>query len=72
VSRAEVLAAGCDGKEGFETFTTANQVRRRRLRGRMQHRRLEVYKCRFCPKFHIGTPPKRRTRKRAYDDADRT
>jgi len=76
MSRAEVIAAGCAGKETFDTFNEAARTIRRRARGKNQIRQREPYRCRFCRKFHVGTNPtaKRRARaqKRARLDAPPT
>ena len=48
---------GCWGKEAFLTWGSAHRARkhltfrRKNDRGR---RRLQIYHCRFCGRFHVG------------------
>ncbi len=59
---------GCTGKEAFTSALTAHEVNRRRNRARRHLDRGrsvgDVYRCRFCGWFHIGSaehaPPGRR------------
>jgi len=47
----EQEVATCYGKEPFDSFSLAEKVAsRRRKRGKPS----QVYRCRFCGRFHIG------------------
>lgn len=50
LSPEELMAAGCNGKEKFDTFSQAREVVNRRN----SKKKREVYKCPFCRKFHVG------------------
>ena len=53
--------AQCVGKEAFSTPQLANRVQRRRAMKRRTYKvKQEVYHCKGCGKFHIGTPAKSR------------
>lgn len=51
------VEAACEGKRTYFTWTAAEQVLRRMNRkGKSQSNgRLNVYRCRYCQKFHVGT-----------------
>jgi hypothetical protein len=49
VGRGEL--ASCMGKEAYSSPTVAKKVAKRRRR---KHRRLSVYRCDYCRKFHMG------------------
>lgn len=48
--RAEDMAAMCEGKQPFTSAKTAHRVAKRRKHV------CEVYRCRFCGMYHLGTP----------------
>lgn len=53
-------AAGCDGKEPFATHAMALKVANRpRIKNPVK---LKVYRCRFCGKYHITPPMKKKRR----------
>lgn len=53
-TKAEHRAAGCEGKQRFETWSAANRVTRRRNRA---HRQVfSIYRCTHCRGFHLGEP----------------
>lgn len=41
-------ASQCDGKKPFEAFSLADKAASRR-------KKRQVYKCRFCRSWHVGT-----------------
>ena len=52
---SEQIAAGCTGKEPFETRGFAVKVQRRRNKSRDKDLHMgEPYKCRYCPAWHLG------------------
>lgn len=54
------VVAGCFGKDRFETHDRAMQVVNK---GNRAHDvRLNVYKCKNCKYFHIGTPSRFKTK----------
>lgn len=54
----------CNGKEAFETHALAARVSNRMRR---RHKTPKVpYLCSQCGKYHIGTPKKRRNKKRDH------
>lgn len=65
MSRAEVHAAQCAGKESFSDMKTARKVAKRRRRVRDMTG--DAYRCRFCRGIHIGQPfrGKLKSRRRA-------
>jgi hypothetical protein len=59
--RAQHEAAKCRGKFGFDNRVDASRAIRPRLRGT-----IEVYRCAFCCKYHVGgNTVKRQLRKAA-------
>lgn len=48
------LAAGCLGKERFNTWKEAERIVGRK-RGHKQPMKRNVYRCRFCQGYHVGT-----------------
>lgn len=68
MSNADYLA-GCFGKASFPTRMLA-QDNLDHLRGFKRHVKAYVYRCKFCPAFHIGSesqktksPPYKRDRR---------
>lgn len=58
LTKDEVKAAGCEGKEAFTKYNTAIKVCRKQ--GRQSTERFHVYRCQICQSFHIGTSAVRR------------
>ena len=52
MSRAEVQASQCSGKEAFTDMKVARKVAKRRRRYRDMGG--GAYRCRFCRSIHIG------------------
>lgn len=46
----------CDGKHPYESLDLARSVARRKTRDSY----LEVYKCAYCDKWHLGQPLRNR------------
>ncbi|MDJ0896925.1 MAG: hypothetical protein QNJ92_17405 [Alphaproteobacteria bacterium] len=46
------VAAGCEGKQAFETWKDAERTAKRQSR-RRKKRRVAPYRCRYCHKFHL-------------------
>ncbi len=57
----EYELAGCTGKEAFDSYGEAHRVQKRRVkRGRSrksdrERAKMQVYRCRACHSWHIGT-----------------
>lgn len=47
------LTAGCIGKVTFESFALASKVNK--ARGGRRDLKRQVYRCRCCRKWHLGT-----------------
>lgn len=47
-------AAGCDGKKDYDTWAAALRTMER-MRAYSPGERLNVYRCRFCQHYHIGS-----------------
>lgn len=52
MSNSPTLA--CIGKQGFDTWSAADKVLRAMRRHRTHHGRAAIYRCPYCPKWHIG------------------
>lgn len=62
----------CVGKEAFGSWRLAAQAMRRMKRDHQSAKRarLEVYKCRFCSDFHVGSGLQKQWRRRRPQEAD--
>lgn len=57
-------AVSCRTKTPYTTYAAAKRAWKQ-LRRQPGRRHLEIYKCRHCPRFHIGNPPGHQTYMRA-------
>lgn len=54
-ARRHTFASQCQGKVGFEPARLAHDINQRRgRRGKGRGQKREVYKCRWCSKWHLG------------------
>lgn len=51
---------GCDGKQKFESFDSANRAVKHQGNRRETPVKLHVYRCQFCDHFHISRAPRRK------------
>lgn len=56
-----VTEAFCEGKERFTSKPLANRVR-----GRMRHKNMVVYKCEHCHCWHIGADLGQHRKKKGF------
>lgn len=59
-TRTPDKSVSCDGKVPFDTFTQANQVCKRKSKGKRDLCRMP-YRCAHCHQWHVGTRSRKMT-----------
>ena len=50
-------ASSCKGKTPYKSWFSANEIlKKRKHRGKNKKNPLHIYKCKFCPAWHLGAP----------------
>lgn len=45
----------CDGKFGYACYTSAEKAMKHKRLSGIKGRKLKVYLCKFCKKYHLGS-----------------
>ncbi len=54
---------GCDGKQGFGSFIEAERAVKRIRKFSKKDGQMALYRCSYCPNWHLGSKPKGRRSK---------
>lgn len=57
------LTSQCEGKQGFETFKRAESAAKRIRKFNGERGPIAIYRCSWCPSWHIGSKPRGRKSK---------